>query len=83
MTLKITTVDEAFLLVGRTFSRDGKSRTITRVDNFRRTSMGGLSGDVYWKRPGGNEQKRPMWLPYFIDWLSKAEDVTSDTTGNC
>lgn len=76
--MQVTTIDEARALVGRTFERDGKRRTVTRVEGIRPSVFGpthGLCGDVYWSRPGGKEQKRNIWLPYFNDWLSKAVEV--------
>lgn len=74
--MKVKTVDEAMALVGRTFERGGQSRTITRIEQLRET-CGRVFGFVYWKRPGGKERVQPKWLPYFNEWLSKAQE-TSD-----
>lgn len=76
--MKIETIEDAKSLVGKTFERDGKRRIITRIENLCAFEFGGyinLRGDVYWKRPGGNEQKKNIWLPYFCDWLSGATEV--------
>jgi hypothetical protein len=56
-------------LPGTVWQRDGSRREITRVEKS------AASYDVYWKRPGGNERKLPVWLPYFRQWLAGAEMV--------
>ena len=67
-------VDDAKELIGQVWERDGKQREITRIENLYPDHRGELVfGDVYWKRPGRKERKVPQWLPYFDEWLSKAE----------
>lgn len=73
--MTIKTIEQAKALVGSTWERDGLRREITRVEDLRMSTHGTVLGNVYWRRPGGSEQKRPLWFPYFQEWVSKAERV--------
>ena len=70
-------IEDAQALVGQTFGSGNTQRTITRIENLHTTDnyTGGmiLVGEVYWKRPGGNERAVYQWLPYFLTWMKKAE----------
>lgn len=65
-------IEEAKALVGQTFGLGKNQRTVTRIERLTDTH-GYVGGDVYWKRPGGKERTQSVWLPYFLDWLRKAE----------
>lgn len=68
----IKTIEQAKTLIGTTWERDGLQREITRIENLRVSCHGTVFGNVYWRRPGHAEQKRPLWFPYFQKWLCKA-----------
>ena len=69
---------DAQSLVGRTFDGKGGQRTVTRVEDVRR-SNGGLYGNVYWKRPGGKERRQPVLLwDFTYVWLRNATEVLDD-----
>lgn len=70
---RIKTIQDAVELIGTTWERDGKQRTVTRIEDLELSSFyDSVIGKVYWKRPGGKERKQPQWFPYFNDWLVKA-----------
>lgn len=75
--MRITTIAEARELVGRTFERDGKRRTVTRIEHLSTGQGGALCGDVYWCRPGSAERQRPQWLFDFLTWHEKATEITN------
>jgi len=62
-------IEDPYELVGRTFERDGMRREVTRVERS-------IGYDIYWRRPGGNERKEPMWWPNFQTWVENADEVT-------
>jgi len=59
-------------LVGRTFERDGKRRTVTRVELWTEDRS---IGNVYWARPGMKERTQPIFSSYFETWLRGATEV--------
>ena len=75
--MHVKTIEDAKALIGTTWERDGKSRTVTRIEDLHVSTWDNSTvvGVAYWKRPGGKERKLPQWLPYFLQWLSKAERV--------
>jgi hypothetical protein len=71
------TLEEACALVGTTWERDGKRRTITSIEDLR------MSGDIvvcyiHWKTPDGKQRKKPTWVSSFEEWRSKAVQVQDD-----
>lgn len=68
----VKTIEEAQALVGQTFGSGTHQRTVTRIEGLR-VQHGYVGGDVYWKRPGGKERAKNIWLPYFMNWVKKAE----------
>lgn len=66
------TITEARELVGRTYERDGKRRTVVEID----TTFAMF--DVLWKRPGSGTIRR-AWVSTFDEWISKATEVADET----
>jgi hypothetical protein len=55
-------------LLGKTFEDEsGKQRLFTRRRGC----------EIYWRRPGGLEQKKPLWITTLRTWLKTAKDVSS------
>jgi hypothetical protein len=72
--MRITTLDEARALIGRTFERDGESRRISGI------SLHKLGCYAHWSC--GNYAFRVNKvddLDDFLDWLSGATEVTDAT----
>jgi len=75
--MHVKTIEDAKALIGTTWERDGKRRTVTRIEGLRISGWDNntLCGNVYWRRPDGAERKLPQWLSYFLTWLSMAVQV--------
>ena len=68
------TVEEAKALVGTSWSYNGQTREITRVENTEQSQFDNtIMADVYWRSAGGNERKKPTPLTSFRTWLNKAK----------
>ena len=69
--MQIRTIEEARTLVGRTFERDGKRRTVTEVNDC-------WDGIAVWWRTGIGFHADMAWQfsEEFNDWLSGATEVT-------
>ena len=81
--MRTKTLKEVKALVGTTWERDGKRRTVTRIEDLHISIWDDETpvGDVYWRRPGGRERTRPFWLPNFWTWLAKAKRVEDVPAG--
>lgn len=71
------TIDDVKAMVGKTYTKNGNTRTVCRIEGLSQ-GVCGLTGNVYWKRPGGNERRLPQYLPYFLEWVKKAQEVTPE-----
>lgn len=69
--MKITTIEQAQELIGKTFGPPGLQRMVTRIENLKASSTGYIIGEIYWLRPGGKERSKSMWLPYFVKWVNQ------------
>lgn len=72
--MKITTAEQAKALEGRTFEKDGRTRTVLLVANCREVRGLPLQGEVYWGRDG-RRSRIPFQLPAFLLWLEGAVEV--------
>lgn len=73
------TLDDVKAMIGKTYTRDGNTRTVYRIDDLGQGCYG-LVGKVYWKRPGGKDRIVPQDLRYFLDWMKKAREWTPKGT---
>jgi hypothetical protein len=60
-------------MVGQTYGEGKEARTITRITGITDGRVPGVSGTVYWKRPGGKERRVGKYLPHFLAWIEEQE----------
>lgn len=69
------TAEAALSLAGTTWAVGDDIRIITRVENAQLSKWDNktIFADIYWRKPSGNERKKPTELTRFRTWLNKAK----------